>query len=204
MNNLNITTIAALFALAFSASAIAQSMSKDDYKAGKEKIAAEYKSGKAGCNSLAGNAKDICVAEVKGKESVAKAELEAGYKPTPKAHYKVSVAKAEADFAVAKEKCGDKGGNAKDVCLKEAKAALTAAKADAKVQEKTTDARNKANEKTTEARTDANKTVIDARKDANADKTDAQYAVAKEKCNSFADGAKDRCLDDAKAQFGKK
>ena len=95
MNKLNITAIAATVALAFSAGAIAQSMSKDDYKAEKDKIAAEYKSGKAGCSSLAGNAKDICVAEAKGKESVAIAELEAGYKPTPKAHYAVRVAKAD-------------------------------------------------------------------------------------------------------------
>jgi len=204
MYRLNITIITAAVALAFSAGAIAQNMSNDEYKAGKDKIAAEYKSRTVECSSLAGNAKDICVAVAKGKESVAKAELEAAYKPTSKAHYEVRVARAEADFAVAKEKCGGKSGNAKDVCVKEAEAALTAAKADANVQEKTTDATIKANEKTSAARTDANKTVNDAQKDATADKTDAQYAVAKEKCNTFADGVKDRCLDDAKAQFGKK
>ena len=144
------------------------------------------------------------MAEAKGKESVAKAELEVEYKPSPKARYEARVAKAEADFKVAKEKCNDKGGNMKDLCVKEADAALTSAKADAKLQEKTTDATTKANEKTTEARTDANKTVNDARKDAAADKTDAQYTVAKEKCNAFADTAKDRCLADAKAAFDKK
>jgi hypothetical protein len=35
---------------------------------------------------------------------------------------------------VAKEKCDDKAGNEKDVCVKEAKAALVRAKADAKAQ----------------------------------------------------------------------
>jgi hypothetical protein len=132
------------------------------------------------------------------------AELEAAYKPSPKAHYEARVAKADADFKVAKEKCNDKGGNIKDVCVKEADAAFTSAKADAKVQEKTTDATTKANEKTVEARTDANKTVNDARKDATDDKTDAQYTVAKEKCNAFADAAKDLCLEDTKAKFGRK
>ena len=35
---------------------------------------------------------------------------------------KVLVAKAESAYAVAKERCDDKSGNAKDVCVKEAKA----------------------------------------------------------------------------------
>jgi hypothetical protein len=42
------------------------------------------------------------------------------------------VAKAEADYRVAKERCDDQAGNVKDVCLEEAKAAEAAAKADAK------------------------------------------------------------------------
>jgi hypothetical protein len=33
------------------------------------------------------------------------------------------MAKVDADYAVAKEKCDDFSGNAKDVCVKEAKAA---------------------------------------------------------------------------------
>jgi|GEM_PF-872738 len=84
MKTLNITLVVAALTLAFSASSMAQSMSKSDHKAAEEKIEAEYKSAKTGCNSFAGNAKDICMAEAKGKESVAKAELEALYKPSPK------------------------------------------------------------------------------------------------------------------------
>jgi hypothetical protein len=204
MQTLKITLVVATLTLAFSASSMAQSMSKSDHKAAEEKIESEYKFAKTGCNLFAGNAKDICMAEAKGKESVAKAELEANYKPSPKAHYEVRVAKAEADYMLAKEKCDDRGGNLKDLCIKEAEAALTTAKADAKLQEKTTDATTKANEKASEARTDANKTVNDARRDANADKTDAQYSVAKEKCDAFAGTAKDQCLAETKAAFDKK
>ena len=145
MNKLNIKVITLAVSLAFSAGAIAQSMSKSDYKSSKDKIAAQYKMAKADCASLSGNTKDICVAEAKGKEHVAKAELDDSYKPTAKTHYKVRVAKAEADFDVAKERCDEMAGNAKDVCMKEAKAAHVAAKADAKVQIKTTDAKAKAN-----------------------------------------------------------
>jgi osmotically-inducible protein OsmY len=128
MNRLNITTIAAAIALALSTGAIAQSLSKDDYKAGKDKIVTEYKSSKAACGSLSGNTKDICVVEAKNKEKVATAELEASYKPSVKASHAVIIAKAEAEYAIAKEKCDDKSGNDKTACVKEAKTAETIAK----------------------------------------------------------------------------
>jgi len=105
MNTLKFNVIALALGFAFSAGAMAEGMSKQDYKAGKDKISVEYKSAKAACSSLSGNPKDICVAEAKGKEKEkeAKAELEVGYKPTDKTHYQALVAKAEADYAVAKE-----------------------------------------------------------------------------------------------------
>lgn len=192
MNKLNINGIALAITLAFSTAAMAEGMSKDAYKAGKEKISAEYKTAKAACDPLAGNAKDICKLEAKGKEKVALAELEASYKPTQKNHYEVSVAKAEADYDVAKEKCDDLSGNAKDVCVKEAKAAETAAKADAKAQLKTSEANTTAKEKSTEARSDAT-----------ADKSDAQYNLAKEKCDTYSGTAKDNCLSQAKTRYNK-
>ena len=96
MKTLNINVIALAVSLAFSAGAMAQSMSKNDYKAGKDKITAEYKLAKAGCASLSGNPKDICVAEAKGKEKVALAELEAGYRPTAETRFRARVARAEA------------------------------------------------------------------------------------------------------------
>jgi len=130
MNKLNITTIAAAIALALSTGAMAQSLSKEDYKAGKEKIVAEYKSAKSACDASSGNAKNICVVEAKGKEKVARAELDASYKPSAKASHTVTMAKADADYATAKEKCGDQTGDAKKTCVKDAKAAETRAKAD--------------------------------------------------------------------------
>ena len=192
MNTLNIKTIAIALTLAFSAGAMAQGMSKADYQAGKDRISADYKSARGACTSFSGNAKDIWVADAEGKKNVAKADLEASYKPGVKTKYDARVARAEADYAVAKEKCDDLAGNPKDVCVKEAKAAQVAAKADAKAQMKTVEANATAGEK-----------GADARKDARADKADAEYAVAKEKCDALAGGAKDQCLNDAKARFGK-
>ncbi len=134
MNRLNITAIAAAMTLAFSAGATAEGMSKDDMKAAKDTIAANYKSAHAACDTLKANAKDICVAEAKGKEKVAKAELAARDKPSIKASYDVSIAKAEAAYGIAKEKCDDKAGADKTACVKEAKAAEASAKADAKTR----------------------------------------------------------------------
>jgi len=203
MNSFNIKTLVIAVSLAFSAGVMAENMSKVDYQASKDKIAAEYKSAKTACGTLSGNANDICEAEAKGHDKVAAAELEAGYKPTTKNHYNVSIAKAEAIYSVAMQKCDDLSGNTKDVCVKEAKAAETTAKADAKAQMKTADANATANEKTTDAHSKAKTKSSEARKDAKADKMDAEYTVAKEKCDVYAGGAKDKCLDQAKMTFGK-
>jgi hypothetical protein len=204
MNKLNMTAIAAAIGLVFSAGALAQSMSKDAYKAAEDRIAAEYATDKANCDSLSGNTKDICIAEAKGKEKVAKADLEARYEPTAKNRYKAVVAKAEADYAVANEKCDDKAGNDKDICVKEAKAVETRLKADAEAQMKTAEANKAAGEKSAEAGAKAREEGTAARQEAATDKRDADYAVAKEKCDSLlASGAKERCLEEAKTKFGK-
>jgi hypothetical protein len=177
--------IAVAGALGCAGSAFA-AVSKTEMKTEKDRIAAEYKSAKAKCDGLKGNAKDVCMAEAKGMNKVAKAELEARDKDTPKARADVKTAKAEADYDVAKEKCDDQKGNAKDVCKKDAKAAFTAAKEDAKV-EKTA---GRSSEK-----------VAEARQDAREEKRDANYAAAKERCDSMSGDAKDRCVADAKARF---
>ena len=95
-------SIALALGLAFSAGAMAQSMSDHSYQAAKDSIETVYKNDKAHCDPLAGNIKDICMVEAKGKESIAKAELEERHKNTAKNHYDVHAARAEAAYAVAK------------------------------------------------------------------------------------------------------
>ncbi|MHB8474472.1 MAG: hypothetical protein ACYDC8_16800 [Gammaproteobacteria bacterium] len=198
------TAVAAAIGLTFSVGAMAQqTMSKKDFKSGMDSIATVYKSDKTSCESLSGNANDICMAEAKGKEKVAKADLEARNKNTNRARYEALVTKAEADYSVAKQKCDDRAGNVKDVCLKEAKAAEVAAKADAKANMKTSDANNKANKESTEANKEAEDTSTAASHDAAMDKGDAEFAVAKEKCDALAGSAKDSCMNEAKMRYGK-
>jgi hypothetical protein len=203
MKNFNTSMFVLAIGLAFGGTAMAQGMSKSDYQVGKDKIAAEYKAGKASCDSLSGNAKDVCVEQAKGKEKIEKAEHEANYKPTAKTRYQARVARAEADYEVAKERCDDQSGNAKDVCIKEAKSAEVAAKADAKMQMETTSANNTAQQKTADARSDASDKKQEARQDATADKQEAQYKLEREKCDTYAGTAKTSCMDSVKARFGK-
>ena len=191
MSKLLITLLAGA-GLMLAGHASAATMSRDAYSAEKQKIEAAYKADKAACKDLNGNAKDVCVEEAKAKEKIAKAENEAAYKGTEKAQYDARVARAEANYAVAKEKCDDRTGNDKDVCIKEAKAAQTKAKADAKVAHVSNDATHTASAKRT-----------DARKDAMEDKRDADYKVAVEKCDAMSGAAKSTCVQQAKARYGK-
>lgn len=193
MSKLMISLLAAAgIAFGSAASAAPSTMSRDSYKAEKDKIEAHYKADKEHCTSMSGNAKDVCQAEAKGKEKVAKAEAEASYKNTDKARYDARVAQADADYDVAKEKCDDMSGNQKDVCVKEAKSAHTKAKADAKVA--------KVDRKTGH---DAANKRADARQDAREDTRDAQYKVAVEKCDGMNGAAKDQCVKSAKVHYGK-
>ena len=159
----------------------AANMSNDDYKAAKDRIEAEYKAQKDSCDKLKDNAKDVCREEAKGKEKIARAELEFNKSNDPKDSAKLALAKADAVYEVAKEKCDDRSGNDKDVCVKEAKANHTKAAADAK----------------------ANKKVAEVRKDAAEDKRDASYNLAKEKCDALSGDSKAQCLATAKSRHGK-
>lgn len=112
---------------------------------------------------------------------MALAELTYSYSGKVDDRNKVLVAKAESAYAVAKERCDDQAGNAKDVCRKEAKAVEVKALADAKL----------------------GKEIGEARKDAASDKRDADYKVAVEKCDALAGDAKASCVATAKASYGK-
>ncbi|WP_295396577.1 hypothetical protein [uncultured Thiodictyon sp.] len=203
MKNMQLTAISMAIGLVFSAGVMAEAMTKDAYKAAEAKIATEYTADKAKCDALADNAKDICLAEAKGKSKVAGAELEASYEPSAKHHYKAVVAKAEADYGVAIQKCDDQTGNEKDLCVKEAKAVETRVRADAEAQLKVTQANKTASDTSAAADAKAQEAGVAARQDAAAEKSDANYAVAKEKCAALMAPDSDRCLEDAKAKYEK-
>jgi len=131
---MNISTLVVAIGMAFSASAMAQAISTEQYKQQGKAIDAQFKSDKEACLTLAGNAKDVCVAKSKARQKSAEAQLEVSHEPTAKNRYKAEEAKAEGEYDVATEMCDVKAGNDKDVCVKEAKAAKERALVDAKAQ----------------------------------------------------------------------
>ena len=174
-------TALAVVALCAASGAFGANMSKPEYTAAKDRIEADYKADRNACDKFSGNTKDICKEKAQGKEKVALAELEYSDSGKPADATKVAVARADAGYAVAKQMCDDKSGNAKDVCVSEAKATRTKALTDARLGEK----------------------IGEAKKDAAQDKDAADYKVATEKCESLAGDAKAACLSAAKARFNK-
>ena len=214
MTRLTARALALTIALGFTGVAMAQAMTKLQYKTAQTGISAEYKLAKAACDASSGNAKDICLEQAKGKEKVATVELKAAYTPSEAASYQVRHVRAEANEALALEKCDDLAGNVKDVCVKEAKAAAVTAKVNAKVHmktamahdaayEKSSKAQGMADEKAAQAQAKADEISTVARNDADTDMRAAALAVAKEKCDVLAGDAKGNCIKDATARFSR-
>ena len=175
---LNALFVAALCSIGLSAHA---AITKEEHKLAVKSAEASYKSAKAACASLAGNAKEVCLAEAKVEKTYSIAKTDGDYKNTPTAIYDGRKSVASAEYDLAKAKCGAKAGNDKDVCIKEAKAVEVRALEDAK----------------------AGSTISDARADASKAKNTANYKVAVEKCDAFSGDTKDACVKNAKATFNK-
>ena len=97
-----------------------------------KKAAADYKAATAKCTSMSGNAKTVCTEEAKAARAHAEVEAVAQYNNTPAGRVKARTAVADADFSLAKAKCGDMTGADKDSCMANATSVHTAAVADAK------------------------------------------------------------------------
>jgi hypothetical protein len=149
---IKLLSIAAAVALAFAGAAQAQSTTRTDSakpadtradtshkvdrkakKADEDRIEADAKAAKAKCGNMKGNEKDICQAEAKANEKVAKAELEQKYEPSERHARKVEETKAEGKYEVAKERCESNKDGAHE-CKKQAKADYDKAKADFKAK----------------------------------------------------------------------
>ena len=100
---------------------------KAAYEGAKASAKSAYEAAKAKCDALKDNAKDICVAQAKAARTRTDEQAEAAYKGTPKAREQAIREIAEADYKVARERCDDRIGNDRDVCIKVAKAALVKA-----------------------------------------------------------------------------
>lgn len=179
--------IAAALSCAFSTVTFA--LTKAEYNTQEAVIDSNYKVSRDKCNSMKANAKDICISEAKGAEKIAMAELESAYEPSARHTEKLTMAKGDAAYDTAKEKCDDKTGNAKTVCRADAKAAHV-----------------KVNEEARVARLDAAALSVEKsmRKSATKDENEANYKAATARCDGMMGAAKDTCTTDAKVKFGMK
>lgn len=109
-----------------------RAMTRAEYASEKAGIESGYKSAHAACKPLAGNTKDVCQVEAKSDEKMKLADLEARYKATPSADYDARVARAKAQYEVAKQKCEDEPSGENGICKTNAKADESRALSDAK------------------------------------------------------------------------
>ena len=108
-----------------------------------------------------------------------RADLEFGLSSKQRDYTKLQQVKAATAYTVARERCDDKSGNDKDICIKEAKAIKSKAMAAAK----------------------HDKIMVDASKDEMAARQTADYKVAAEKCDALAGDAKTSCMTAAKQKY---
>ena len=132
------TLVAALLvsATAYGISAAVDSprslMSPADYSAAKKGIESQTRTAFAGCRDMDGQAKDVCKAKARADERIRKADLDAQYRGTVAAAADARLARAKAQYDVAKARCSDQHGEAKLSCLRDARSEKAKALAQAK------------------------------------------------------------------------
>lgn len=126
-----------LSAAAFGISAAVNSprslMSPVDYEAMKQSIEVDARTTLTMCRGLQDRAGDICKAEARADERIRKADLEAQYRGTVGAAAEAHLARAKAQYEIAKAKCGDQHGEGKFSCLRSARTGKAKALADARL-----------------------------------------------------------------------
>jgi hypothetical protein len=178
-------------ALCCAGAACAVPMSKDAYKAQELRIEAEYDAAQARCKPLAGNGRAVCKEQARGERDIAQAALALQYKPTAENDEKLRIAKAEAAYAVARQRCKTLDGDGREICSKDAKAVLATARADAKLQRDVV---------AQQMRSD---NLVRERSEREEKIAQAQFDAARERCDRLPEDGRDNCLRDAKRRFGK-
>ena len=107
-----------------SAFATAQTANNSAYKAAHDKAEATYKAAKKQCYMLNYNAEDVCTEEAKVARAQAERDAVAQHKNTGNELTRAERKLADAKYDLAKEKCDDLSGDAKDSCQAQARSML--------------------------------------------------------------------------------
>ena len=124
MSNLFLALVAtmAFAGVSFSTAAADKTdQAKAEYDAAKARADASYNASRLRCKDFSGNDRDVCMEKAKATFVKAKADAKANYEGTGEAKLEAREDAIEADYKVAKEKCDSLAGDAKDVCVAEAK-----------------------------------------------------------------------------------
>lgn len=97
-----------------------------------QRVDADYEAARARCDPLAGQVQEICLAAARAARLIEKADIAARAQGTSKARYDAQIARAEAEFVVAKERCGLRAGAARELCTAEARVAEARSKDEAR------------------------------------------------------------------------
>lgn len=140
--------IALLAALASGAALNATAAEKTDqtradYNAAKARADADYNASSRRCKDFSGNDRDVCMEKAKANLTKARAEAKAKFEGTGEAKLEAREDIIEAEFEVAKERCDSLAGDAKDVCVAEAKAVYAKEEAALEAREKAMEADHK-------------------------------------------------------------
>jgi hypothetical protein len=117
---------------------------KAEYNAAKARAEANYDAARSQCKNFSGNDRDVCQKQAKANLTKAKAQAKANYQGTGEAQLDAREDIIEADYKVAKEKCDSLAGDAKTVCLADAKAAYAKQEATLEAREDSMEADYKA------------------------------------------------------------
>jgi hypothetical protein len=190
LNKFRISLVTLAAGLAVCTGLSAQVFARSDHQARQEAIALRDRSAQAACARLAGQPKSVCFAEADAEDSIARADLAALYRPSAKARHRALVVAADSRLVLAKVRCDDRSGSARNGCVAQALQLHTSARADATARLKTFEANAMAAEQSAEDREEAASDTFAVR-----------YAAARLQCDGYVDKLRELCLQQTRDHF---
>lgn len=179
MIRFSIALLAVAGALSATVAHAEPTFSKAAYEGAKEDIRSTFKAERQACGKLEAAAREVCVERTKGGEKVALARLQLNYTGSADDEFALYRVEYEARYEIDRQRCTQREGSDKDICVQQAKTERDKAKADATMARRINDA-----------------VADDARARLKAD-----LALAREKCDALAGDVRDACRASAKARF---
>lgn len=99
----------------------APGISLAEYLATKRQLSAELHAAKMTCGADTSSRREICVADATGRDLVAKADLEVAYRSSPRSRADARLARVDARFWLARERCDEVAQQDRLVCMQQAK-----------------------------------------------------------------------------------